>query len=129
MSHGIGSPLLYTEGQRDVLRRLRGDVPADEEPMAPIAREVERSYMLWCIGHNLAVIGALAKASGRHRGGVARAFASRRQRLGLSVDDLALEVGLPDYEIAGFEVCNGVGAPNREDRIRAALDKLEAACR
>lgn len=124
MSRAIGAPLLYAEGQHDMLRRLRGDVPADDDSMAPIALEVVRSYALWCLGHNLAVIGALAKASGRHRIQIGRVFAQRRKAIGITVGALAVAAGLPPYEIEGFMA--GVSTMRAEDKIRAALDKFEA---
>jgi hypothetical protein len=51
----------YHDGQRDVLTWLSGEFP-DDVPMAPIAAGLEAAYAMMCLGHNLAMVGALCAA-------------------------------------------------------------------
>lgn len=52
----------YYDGQADALSFLNGDVSVDDKPTAPLHRDLEAEYCLWCLGLNLAVAGGLKKA-------------------------------------------------------------------
>lgn len=66
----------YYDGQADALAWLAGDVGVDDDCMAPVHHELSTDYSLWCLGLNLAMVGALATAE---RNGRQAGFEWRRQ--------------------------------------------------